>query len=329
VHYFRNFIAAMQANGHQFLVFARDKEVTHDLLNRYGIPFLSRGKGGKGLFAKLLYLLKADALMYAKARRFSPDLFVSFASPYAAQVSKLCRKPHLAVDDTEHATFEILLYKPFTDKILTPFCFLSDYGKKQERISAYAEFLYLHRNRFHPRPVDKELGLMPGEKFALLRFISWTASHDLGQKGIPAAEKKALIEELHHRGYKVFISAEGALPADMEKFRLPLASNRIHDVLAAASLFVGESGTMSTEACILGTPAFFVNTLDAGVFRDEVNRGLLVHIRDGNSLCRQIFPVIDNPGFYEKFQEAVEALHRDSADFTDILEKQSLTFARR
>ena len=47
VHYFRNFIKIMEKNGHHFLILARDKEITQELLNHYKIPYVSRGKGAK------------------------------------------------------------------------------------------------------------------------------------------------------------------------------------------------------------------------------------------------------------------------------------------
>ena len=177
MHYFRNFIAEMQQRGHSFLITARDKEVTHDLLQRYNLPFHGRGKGGKGIVGKIAYILYADVFIYRKALKFKPDLFLSFASTYAAHAAFLYRKPHIALDDTEHANFELMLYTPFTQAILTPDCFTGNLGKKQFRIRAFAEFLYLHRNRYKPDASVRELmKIGPDEKVALLRFISWNAS---------------------------------------------------------------------------------------------------------------------------------------------------------
>ena len=106
VHYFRNFIKIMETTGHRFLIIARDKEVTFSLLKAYDIPYISRGKGGKGFWGKLLYLVKGDYIMYKEAKKFKPDLFLSFASVYAAQVSKILKKPHIAFNDTEHALLQ-------------------------------------------------------------------------------------------------------------------------------------------------------------------------------------------------------------------------------
>ena len=100
VHYFKNFIKIMSLKNHFFKIIARDKEVTHKLLNSYNIDFIDRGVGGKYSFYKFFYMIKANLLIYKQAIKFNPDLFLSFASPYAGQVSKIKRKPHISFTDT-------------------------------------------------------------------------------------------------------------------------------------------------------------------------------------------------------------------------------------
>ena len=273
-----------------------------------------------GLLGKLLYMLKADWFIYRKARTFKPDLFLSFASTYAAHAAFLSGKPHIALDDTEHAKFELMLYTPFTKVILSPDCFIGSLGEKQIRIPAFIEFLYLHRVRFKPdENIRTDLDLKTGQKLTLLRFISWSASHDIGQKGIPDAEKIKLVRKFQDMGYVVRISAEGALLPELEPFRLTIESHRIHDVLAQSDVFIGESGTMSTEACLLGTPAFFVNSLDAGVFREEVQRGLLWHFQSGEDVTEKIISILNTTDFEAKHRMAVQKLHAEKIDFTGFL----------
>jgi len=143
VHYFKNFIRIMESKGHEFLIIARDKEITFYLLDKYKIPYINRGKGGKSLIAKILYIPKADLMIFRKAKIFKPDIFLSFGSTYAAHASKMYGKPHIALDDTEHAKFEHLMYAPFSDVILNPSCFSKNLGKKQMFFNSYIELLYL------------------------------------------------------------------------------------------------------------------------------------------------------------------------------------------
>ena len=64
---------------------------------------------------------------------------------------------------------------------------------------------------------------------------------------------------LEKRG-RVFITSEGALPPEFASYRIPIAPDKIHDALAFADLFVGDSQSMTIEAAVLGTPAIRCNT---------------------------------------------------------------------
>lgn len=321
VHYFRNFYFKMLERGHKILITSRDKEVCFALLNAYKIPYKSRGKGKDSITGKLLYMLYADGFILRNALKFKPDLFLSFASPYAAQASFLFRKPHLALDDTEHAKSSRSFYLPFTKTVLTPECYLTNLGEKQLRKPFYAEFAYLHRKVFSPDNAFayKLLGLQPDAKFVLLRFISWSAAHDRGHSGIPDSMKMALIQSFTDRGFKVFISSESELKEELAAYKLTISPEDIHHIIAAAYCFVGESGTMSNEACILGTPAFLINSLDTGVFRDEVSRGLLFHLKKPDCMIEFIHQKIENAEFWTNYSENVEKLHVEMIDLTDFL----------
>lgn len=320
VHYFKHFMRIMQAKGHEFLVTARDKEITFTLLEQYGIPYVNRGKGGTSLPGKIRYILKADLFIWKQARKFKPDLFMSFASTYAAHASRLYGKPHIALDDTEHAKFELFLYPPFTDVILTPDCFSKDLGKKHLKLASYIEFSYLHKRYFQPDPsIRAEMGLQEGEPFVLFRYISWGASHDIGQSGIPDQQKKQLIQLFLDRSYKVFISAEGALEPYFEPYKITIPPEKIHDVIREADFFIGESGTMSTEACILATPAVFVNSLNAGVFEDEEKRGLLYSFRSPEGVMECVERLLDRKQLQQEHEEKAALLHREKIDVTAFL----------
>ena len=320
VHYFKHMIALMQAKGHTFLIIARDKEITHQLLNAYNIPYVSRGKGGKGLIGKIFYTFKADLLVLKKAIEFKPDLLVSFGSPYPAHVSKLIFKPHIAITDTEHAKLGILAFAPFTKTILTPDVFQKDLGKKQVRFRSYIEYTYLHHNYFKPDlTIKKELGIATDKKFILFRYISWGASHDIGQSGISDEVKKELIELYESKGYTILISSEGKLQPIFEPYQIKIAPEKIHSVLQAADFFIGESGTMATEAATLGTPSVFVNSLNAGVFEDEVKHGVLYSYRNTKGLIDKITELLKNKELKIQHELAKNNLQKNKIDPTAFL----------
>lgn len=269
VHYFRNFIKIMESKGHKFFITARDKEMTHYLLNHYNIKFVSRGKGGKGTLGKIFNIIKTDYYMYKLSKRFDPNIFLSFGSLYTAHVSKLLRKYHIAFDDTEHAKYEHMLYVPFTDEIYTPKWFFKNFGTKHKKFNGLMELTYLHPKYFQPNEsILDTLNLSTNEPFVIIRFVSWNASHDIGESGLTKKMKYKLVKELSFYA-KVFISSEGDIPTDLNQYSINIPPEKMHDVLAFASLYIGESPTMTTESALLGTPAICISSwaCNCGNFR--------------------------------------------------------------
>ncbi len=286
VHYFRNAMQLLKQAGHRVGVSARDKDLAHELLGSYGISFVSRGRGGRSSFGKLLYLPAGVLRVYRAARAFRADLLVSFASPYAAWAARLLGVPHLAFDDTEHAGLAQRLYRPGTDLVLTPDCYRGPDFKKQLRFPSYMELSYLHPARFTPDPgILAELGLRPGEKFVILRFVAWEASHDAGLKGFSASWKLRVTNELAGRA-RVFISSEAPLAPELEPFRFPLPPAAMHHALAFADLLFGESATMASEAAVLGTPAVYLDQVGRGYTSEQESRyGLVANFRPDAAGC--------------------------------------------
>lgn len=319
VHYFRNFIKIMESKGHSFLIIARDKEVTFRLLNAYNIPFLSRGKGGTGFIRKFKYMLQGDFIIYKAVKDFKPDLFLSFGSPYAAHVSRILRKPHISFNDTEHALLGHLLYFPFTDTVLTPRSFLKEMGKKHIKFNGFMELCCLHPKYFNPDiNFLTEIGINNDEKFILFRFVSWEASHDFGKTGLDNDFKIQLINALV-KYCKVFISAEGILPPELEKYRLNIAPEKIHDLIYFASLYVGEGATTASECAVLGTPAIYVNILDAGTLQEQKNLGLLYSFRNTSGVLEKAIELIKTPNLKEVWNKRRAKMISEKIDVTALM----------
>lgn len=277
IHYFKNFIQIMESKGHQFKVIARDKEVLHKLLEEYGLSFVNRGKGGKSLLSKFFYILKADYIIYNVARKFKPDVFLSFSSTYAAHVSRLMQKPHIVLDDTEHAKFELMMYPPFSDVILNPSCFYNTFSQKQLFFSSYMELFYLYPKYFKPDVnIVKSYNINLGKPYFIVRFVSWNASHDIGQIGLSYQTKIRIVENLKKHG-TVLISSEGALPAELFEYQIKINPAHLHHFLAFASLYIGEGSTTASECAVLGTPNIYVNSLLVGYCKEQDEKYELCH----------------------------------------------------
>jgi Uncharacterized protein conserved in archaea len=260
VHYFRYTINKLKNDGHDIFITARRKDVTHQLLDNYNIPYTSRGSGSNSLIGKFFYLLKANFLLLRLAKDFNPDLFLSFASPYASHVSSIIRKPHIAFTDTEQAKLGILSFLPFTDIIFTPEVYKNNHGHKHLRFHGYMEQCYLQNNYFRPNnKILKKLNLKENDKFVIIRLVSWGASHDIGHKGFSLPYLERLIELVEQKA-KVFLSIEGAIPRNLQKYKLSINPTEIHNILYYAELFIGEGATMASKCAVLGTPSIYVNS---------------------------------------------------------------------
>ena len=284
VHYFRNFYQEMSRRGHSLTVTARDKEMTHALLRGYGIPFVSRGTGAQSALGKLINLPRCNAILLREALRFRPDVFLSFSSPYAGQVSSILRRPHIAFDDTEHAKLGRLMYAPFTDVVLSPTSYRGGQTKNQCRFEGYMELLYLHPAYFTPDPrILASVGLEPDETYSFVRFVSWAANHDIGVAGMTMEDKRKAVLELERFG-RVLISSEDELPPDLRAHQIDINPADVHHLLYYASLCLGESATMASESAVLGTPAIYLDKVGRGYTDDLEARYGLVYNYDNTAI---------------------------------------------
>lgn len=319
VHYFRNFIKIMQSKGHDFFVSARDKEVSLTLLDKYDIQYYNRGSGFPDLLGKASYLIKTDLDLFRKAKSFKPDLFLSFASPYAAHVAKLLDKPHISFTDTENAKLGILSFAPVTECIVTPKFFGRYFKSRHVRFDGFMELCYLHPDYFTPdNKVCKEIGISENEKFIFLRFVSWGANHDIGQSGIADNEKIILVRELSKKA-RVFISSEGDMPDELSEYKIHISPEKIHHVLASASLYIGEGATMASECAMLGTPALYTNTLSAGTISQQEKCGLLFHFRNSDNLLKKALDIINDQSARETAQKRRIEMLADKIDVTAFM----------
>jgi predicted glycosyltransferase len=150
---------------------------------------------------------------------------------------------------------------PFCHYIVTPAALgHEDYGPRHLTYAGYQELAYLHPAHFTPRPSAlQELGLESDRPLFVLRLVALRGHHDAAASGLPLEATRALVRRLADRG-RLLITAEGELLPEFERHRFALPAERLHDVLAAASLYVGDSQTMAMEAAVLGIPGIRCNS---------------------------------------------------------------------
>lgn len=258
VHLFKNFARIMQSGGHLIHFTIRKKEFEAELLKHEGFSFTTLGRHYRSKPGKITGLIRYNLKVLRISLWFKPDLFLSHGSLYNLIASCLLRRPNLVFEDTGNRE-QVMLYLPFASAIITSSGFPFKYGRKQFQYDGFHELAYLHPNQFKPdEGVLEELGVSKGEKFFILRFVSWEATHDKKKKGLTPDQTRELIKLLSEAG-KVFISSEAPLPPEFNVFRFPLQPGRMHHALAFAALYIGEGLTMASEAAILGTRAVCIN----------------------------------------------------------------------
>lgn len=322
VHFFKNTIWNLEKKGHKVMVVSRDKDVVVQLLNAYGIPHtvMSKVKPGKIHLIEEMFVREYKLLLISK--KFNPDVLMGILSPNVAQVAWMLRKKSIIFNDTEHAVFAQKITYPFCDVICTPSCYLKDAGKKQIRYSGYHELAYLHPTYFTPKPeILKEIGVEMGEPFSILRFISWGAHHDVGHHGIE--NKLVLVKELEKLG-KVFITSEGPLAGEFDKYRIKVAPEKIHHLLHYSTLYVGEGATMAVECALLGTPSIYVSTLAGtmGNFSElQEKYGLLFNYNSSEGALLKALELLKDPEIKNKWSIKRAAMLKDKIDVTGFMIK--------
>jgi len=322
VHFWKNIINNLEEDGHEVEIVAWKKDITLYLLNVYGFKYEVIGKNYKGLMRKAYGLLESDFKAFKVARNFKPDILLA-GSPALAHVSKIIGKPHIDFIDTEHANIANWLTYPFSDAICTPSCFRKEINSDKHLIyNGYMELAYLHPNYFKPDAnVLDALGLSKDDKFIIMRFVSWGASHDIGDKGFTNKEK--VIKSLEKYG-QVLITSEGKLSSKLEKYKITLAPEKIHHVLYFASLYIGESAPMAAESAILGTPAIFVSTSKRG-YTDELESkyGLVYNFSEPKTMekcaLEKAFELLNDNNTKKKWKEKRMKMLSEKIDVTRFI----------
>lgn len=330
VHFFKHAIHELEARNHEVFVFARENEVTGDLLDIYGIDYELLAGASESLVSLAAVQAAYEFRLLRRARSIDPDVVTAIGGVAAAHVSTVTRARSVVFYDTEHARLITGLAYPFADVICTPACYQKDHGAKQLRYQGYHELAYLHPDRFTPDQTIREaIGLDQTDRLAVCRFSSWDSSHDIGQGGFE--DVLDVVTALDEKDATVIVSSEIDLPPALDVHTMPVAPHRMHDLLAAADVVVSEGATTAAEAAVLGTPAVYVNSLRMG-YTDELDDryGLLFSCNDENrhreglTLATSLLESSTD----ELWDQRLQRLRSETVDVTDVIVSTIETAAR-
>ncbi|MCQ1535495.1 DUF354 domain-containing protein [Methanosarcina sp. KYL-1] len=294
VNVFKNVIFSLENHGHEIKIVGRAKENIKKILEEYGFRF-EFGPHYKNIIGKAFGIVHKDLWLYDIARKYKPDIFISLGSPYAAHVSRLLGKPHLAYIDTEIAVPAIKLMLPFTNKIYTSSSFYTDLGPKQERFNGYYELAYLHPKYFKPNPeIPKKYGL---DEYIILRLSALAAHHDINATGLNFKTEEDLreyVNQLEKYG-KVIISSETTQWQTIRDHQLKINPKNLHDLISYSSLCIGEGATMASEAAILGVPSIYVSSTQRGYLNElEQNYGLVYTLQKRDEGLQKAIEILED-----------------------------------
>jgi predicted glycosyltransferase len=322
VHFFKNVIWELKRRGNEVLVAARDKDVTLALLNAYGFSYRKVSRQSKGTLGLFWEYIEHEYALYKLVRRFQPDILTEVGGIFVAPLGRVVARPAVVFTDSESVPIDKVLMYPLASVICTPGCFKKNLGAKHVRYDGYQELAYLHPRYFTPdHGVLKSLGLREGERFSILRFVAWGASHDMGQRGVGSKAKYGLVRELGKYG-RVLISSEGELPSELESYRIAISPEKIHNLLYYSSLCLTEGATMATEAGLLGTPSVYVSSLASalGNFDELMNKyGLVYSFKDPQRALESALKLLQDKDARQKWQEKQERLLREKIDVTQFV----------
>ena len=295
VHLLRNVYFDLQSKGHQIIVTIKDVEVIKDLLKLYGIPYINIGRKNDALALKGLDQFLYDWNILRLVHRYNIDVGIG-SSINVAHVSRISRMHSIILDDDDDDV-EPLFVKyahPFADIILSPDSIVRK-ARKTIYYPGTHELAYLHPCRFVPNPsVLTSIGIKIGEPFFILRFNAFKAHHDIGVRGLSIEDKRRLIKLLEPHG-RVIITTERNIDDEFLLYKMSISQDQIHNLLYYATMFIGDSQTMTSEAALLGTPAIKCNSFAGRLAVPN-------EIEQRYGLCYSFMPE-QVESFFEKIEE--------------------------
>ncbi len=322
VHVFRNAIGVWKERGDEVLVLSREKDVANALLDAYQIPYESISALKKGKLSLLSEMLVRDAKMLSRARKFRPDVLVGVMGVTIVQVGRLIGKPAVVFYDTENAHITNAFVYPLAHSVVTPECYSAPVRGRHVTYPSYHELAYLHPARFTPDPeIVRAGGVDPDAPYFIVRFVSWQASHDVGEAGFSLELKRNMVRALEAHG-RVLISSEGPLPPDLEQYRFRAPPEQIHHFIAFSRFLVGESATMASEAAVLGVPAFYIADTGRGYTTEQEQRyGLVWNFtrKEAPSALQKLEELLARPTLRGEMRAAHTHLLEERIDLTEFI----------
>lgn len=318
IHIFKNISRILITRGNSVFFTVREGEKEADLLKGYNFSFTVIGKKRKSLSGKLFGLLIFSYRIFRLSQKHKSDIFLSHGSMYAGIASFFRSKPHIALEDTGNVE-QLIFSKPFSNVILSPDSLRLDLGSKHLKYKGFHELYYLSPTYFTPdQAVKSLLRIQKDDKYCIIRFISWGATHDHGHEGITELGKTELINFLNGK-YKIFISSESELPPDLNQYKFPLSPEWLHHAIAFSEIVITEGATVASESTLLGIPVVYINSRESDMIDEHERCGLLYHFRNFEGVIEKVTGIINDPESRVNFIIKRDEMLKTKIDVTSFL----------
>lgn len=323
IHYFRNMSSNLESKGHQIFWTTKDIDISRRLLSYYNISHTVFRRKSDSMVGKAFGQLEYIFELIRFFRKNKIDIAVG-TSVTIAQASLISNVKSLFFEDDDDAVVPLSARTahPFATALISPDC-LRGKQKRKDVIyySGYHELAYLHPARFSPEPsVLYEAGIELGEPFFILRFNVFKAHHDRGARGLALEQKLTLADRLENHG-RVFITTERETEPELKRYQLPVSPEKIHSLMAYATMFIGDSQTMTSEAAVLGVPSLRCNSFAGRIAylgEQEHKYGLTYGFTPNNfdKLLIKLDELLAMPGLIDEWQRRRREMLSDKIDVT-------------
>jgi uncharacterized protein len=329
---FRHTINYLKQKGHQVDIAIIKKDVLEDLVKQEGWEYVNifpEGRRSKRngsfsiLFATAVNFIKTIYRLHKLTKGIKYNLFITddclTITGWYKQISSI-----FFIDNELSTVPESSLLLRFADTIIAPNCVkLGKYEFKKAGFNGYKELAALAPDHFYPNPEIIDTFNSNKEPYSVIRLVAMTASHDRGIKGILDDQLRKLISTLTEHG-NVFISTEKCIPEEFKKYLINVMPQEISHVLYYADLFIGDSGTMASEAAVLGTPSLmfhdFIGRLS--VMREKEEKYQLMYgfnTHQFENMQAKIKELLQMPDLKHEWQKRRNRMLEDMEDVNQFI----------
>jgi hypothetical protein len=322
VHFFGPLIQHLHSRNDSVLVTIHNKFAVAELLASKGIEYRKISEVWNGPWGIVATAGVRSLKILKLARNFRPHVMVARVGAEIGLVGRMLRIPAISFDENEYASVQLTATRVLAHVLCTGMGYEKPLGKKQRRFHALPQFTYTHPARFSPSMAGLQFdGFDPTRPYVVLRLGAWSALHDIGKRGMSEEDALRLVEHLSPHA-RVLVSRADGLPPRLRPYGHNVPTDRNLDLLAFASLYIGEGGSMAAEAACLGTPALWVSPIECGYLNVLAEKyGLIEKISDPGKVRERAEAWLCQPALRERAAEGHRRLLADSEDPLEFMVK--------